>query len=169
MTNTSEQKARQRQQECYLELVDKCSEILVEYYGKEVITLKELTHILAPLVTTTLLQHIDNIPSIETKKQKAEAILEVSGAFRELLKFLTDSTANQLINEYLIDDKGEIGTEDLKQMNKYTNLRKLFAQTKQDNNFNKKLYDSDIIQTLHERINELEDRIMKLEGELEKK
>jgi hypothetical protein len=48
-------------------------------------------------------------------------------------------------------------------MNKYTTLRKLFAQSKQDKDFNKKLYDSDIIQVLHERINELEDRIKQIE------
>lgn len=46
-------------------------------------------------------------------------------------------------------------------MNKYTAIRKIFIQSKQDNKFNKKLYDTDIIQTLHERINELEDRIEK--------
>lgn len=48
-------------------------------------------------------------------------------------------------------------------MNKYTNLRKMFSQSKQDNSFNKKLYDSDIIQVLYERIAELEDRLDKLE------
>ena len=47
--------------------------------------------------------------------------------------------------------------------NKYTALRKMFGQTKQDKGFNKKLFDSDIIQELHERINELEDRLDKLE------
>lgn len=50
-------------------------------------------------------------------------------------------------------------------VNKYTALRKLFTkEVKQDNSFNKKLYDSDIIQILYERINELEDRLDKLEG-----
>jgi hypothetical protein len=48
-------------------------------------------------------------------------------------------------------------------LNKYTSLRKLFAQSKQDNGFNKKLYDTDIIQGLYERIAELEDRINVLE------
>jgi hypothetical protein len=48
-------------------------------------------------------------------------------------------------------------------MNKYTNLRKMFAQSKQDNDYNKKLYNSDIIQTLYERIAELEDRVKQLE------
>jgi len=51
-------------------------------------------------------------------------------------------------------------------MNKYTELRKKFAQTKQDNDFNKKLYDTDIIQTLYEQINALEDRIVKLESQI---
>lgn len=51
-------------------------------------------------------------------------------------------------------------------MNKYTELRKKFAQTKQDHDFNKKLYDTDIIQTLHEQIRALEDRIEKLESQI---
>lgn len=52
-------------------------------------------------------------------------------------------------------------------MNKYTNLRKMFSQSKQDNDYNKKLYDSDIIQTLYERIAELEDRVKELEDNKE--
>jgi hypothetical protein len=48
-------------------------------------------------------------------------------------------------------------------MNIYTALRKTFAQSKQDKKFNDRLYDSDIIQILYERINELEDRIKELE------
>jgi hypothetical protein len=49
-------------------------------------------------------------------------------------------------------------------MNKYTEFRKMFTQSKQqDNDYNKKLYNSDIIQTLYERIAELEDRVKELE------
>jgi hypothetical protein len=49
-------------------------------------------------------------------------------------------------------------------MNKYTNLRKMFAQSEQqDHKFNKKLHESDIIQEILERIAELEDRLDKLE------
>jgi hypothetical protein len=49
--------------------------------------------------------------------------------------------------------------------NKYTAIRKIFSQpVKQDNSFNKKLYDSDITQDVLDRLNELEDRIKKLES-----
>ncbi len=49
--------------------------------------------------------------------------------------------------------------------NKYTAIRKLLGQSpKQDNDFNKKLYNSNLTQDVLDRLNELEDRIRKLEA-----
>ncbi len=50
--------------------------------------------------------------------------------------------------------------------NKYTAIRKLLGTSapKQDNDFNKKLYNSNLTQDVLDRLNELEDRIRKLEA-----
>jgi hypothetical protein len=91
--------AIEKMRECYLKMYDRFRETLHEYYDEDFLSLKMLTSVLAPLCTSLIDDHINNIPDISSNLQKAEAIQEVSIELRKRINQLTDKRSTT----YLLD------------------------------------------------------------------